>query len=263
MLKRELKINFRSFLIWTNVLISLFLVVYLMYPAIMKSDSVQMMDEMMEMFPEEVLIAFNMDISSMDTAYGWLKTEGFVFALIIIGVYAGVLGANILLKEESEKTIEYLNSLPIKRGTILIHKVICGIMYIFLMVGIIGVFNYIGLKLSGEFDIKQYWLLSITPLFSALPLFAITLFISTFFHKTKKTFGIGLGIAIVSYFIQVLSEMNETAEFLKYFTVYTLSDIRNVIIDISINPLMIVLSLFITMFFVALSYVEYDKKELV
>lgn len=263
MLKRELKINFKSFLIWTSVLIALFLVVYLMYPSIMKSNSIQMMDEMMEMFPKEVLVAFNMDISSMDTAYGWLKTEGFVFALIIVGIYAGILGSNILLKEESDKTIEYLNSLPIKRGTILIHKVICGISYIFLMIAAINIFNYVGLKLSGEFDVKQYWLLSITPLFSALPIFAIALFISTFFHKTKKTFGIGLGIAIVSYFIQVLAEMNEKAEYLKYFTVYTLSDIRNVIIESAINPLMIVLSIFITMVFVVFAYIEYDKKELV
>jgi len=263
MLKREFKINFKSFLIWTSVLIGLFLVVYLMYPSITKSDSIQMIDEMMAMFPEEVLVAFNMDISSMDTAYGWLKTEGFVFTLIIIGVYAGILGSSILLKEESDKTIEYLNSLPIKRGTILIHKVICGVIYIILMVVAISIFNYIGLKLSGEFDVKQYFLLSITPLFSALPLFAITLFISTFFHKTKKTFGIGLGMAIISYFVQVLAEMNEKAEFLKYFTVYTLSDIRNVIIENTINPLMIVLSVFITVLFIVFSYIEYARKELV
>jgi len=263
MLKRELKVNFKSFLIWTSILMALFLVVYLMYPAIMKSDSVQMMDEMMEMFPEEVIKAFNMDISSMDTAYGWLKTEGFVFVLIIIGVYAGILGSSILLKEESDKTIEYLNSLPIKRGAILLQKVICGIIYIVLMIVVISIFNYIGLKLSGEFDEKQYWLLSITPVFSALPIFAITLFISTFFHKTKKTFGIGLGIGIVSYFIQVLSEMNEKGEFLKYFTVYTLSDIRNVILNITINPIMPILSIFITVLFVLFTYIKYDRKELV
>lgn len=262
MLKRELKVNFKSFLIWTGVLITLFLVVYLMYPSIIKSDKIQMLDEMMEMFPEEVLIAFNMDISSMDTAYGWLKTEGFVFALIIIGIYAGILGSNILLKEESDKTIEYLNSLPIKRGAILLQKVIAGIIYIVFMVLVMSLFNYVGLKLSGNFDEKQYLLLSITPLFSALPIFSISLFVSTFFHKTKKTFGIGLGIAVVSYFVQVLAEMNEKTEFLKYITVYTFSDIRNVIIDSFINPLMIIISIFITILFVLFSYIEYDKKEL-
>lgn len=263
MLKREFKINFKSFFIWTGVLILLFLVVYAMYPSIIKSDSVEMLDEMMQMFPEEVIKMFNMDIASMDTAFGWLKTEGFVFILLIIGVYAGILGSNILIKEESDKTIEYLHSLPVKRSRILLKKVICGISYIILMVLVTGIFNYIGLSLSGDFDKKQYIYLSITPLLSALPLFAITLFISTFFHKTKKTFGIGLGVALGSYFVQVLAEMNEVAEFLKYFTVYTLSDIRNVIVDVSINPIMLVLSLVITIIFIILSLARYDRKELV
>ena len=263
MLKREFKVNLKSFLIWTGVLILLFVVVYAMYPSIVKSDNVQMMDEMLKMFPEEVIKMFNMDISSMDTAFGWLKTEGFVFILLIIGVYSGILGSSILLKEESDKTIEYLHSLPVKRSTILLKKVICGISYIILMVLITGIFNYIGLSLSGDFDKKQYIYLSITPLLSAIPLFTITLFISTFFHKIKKTFGLGLGIAFASYFLQVISEMSEKTEIFKYFTVYTLSDIRNVIVDITINPVMIVLSIAITVIFVILSLARYDRKELV
>ena len=118
MLRRELKINFKSFLIWTPILVVLFLAVFSIYPSIISSDNIQMIDEMIKMFPEEMLKAFNMDISSMDTAFGWLKTEGFIFVLLLTGVYASILGSNILLKEESDKTIEYLNSLPIKRRSI-------------------------------------------------------------------------------------------------------------------------------------------------
>ena len=263
MLKRELKINLKSFLIWTTVLVSLFLIAFLMYPSIMKSENVQMIDEMIKIFPEEVLKALNMDISSIDTAFGWLKSEGFIFVLLIIGAYASILGSNILLKEESDKTIEYLNSLPIKRSTILTQKIICAIIYIVLIVITTGIFNYIGLSISGKFDQKQYLLLSITPLLSALPLFAITLFISTFFHKTKHTFGIGLGLTLISYFLQVLSEISETTEFLKLFTVYTLSDVRNVIIHTSIDPITIIISLSITSLFLIGTYLKYNQKELV
>lgn len=263
MLKRELKINLKSFLIWTGILIILFLAVFLIYPSIINSDNIKMMDEYVKMFPEEMLKAFNMDISSMDTAFGWLKTEGFIFVLLLTGVYSSILGSNILLKEESDKTIEYLNSLPIKRKNILSRKIICGIIYIVLMIVIVGIFNYIGLDLSGEFDKKQYILLSITPLLVSLPLFAINLFISTFASKTKKTFGISLGIAFASYFLQILSEMNDVTEFFKYFTVYTLADVRNVIVDVAINPIMIVISLAITLLFIISTYIRYEKKELV
>lgn len=263
MFKRELKINLKSFIIWTSILIGLFLVVFLVYPSIVNSENMEMMDEMMKMFPEEMLKAFNMDISTINSAFGWLKTEGFVFVLLITGIYSGILGSNILLKEESDKTIEYLNSVPVTRKNIVINKILCGLLYIILMIAIIGIFNFIGLSLSGEFDRKSYILLSLTPIFSSIVIFAVCLFLSTFTHKTKKTIGISLGIVFASYFLNVISEMGESTEFLKYISIFTLADIRNVIINESINPLMIVLTIGITVIFMIFTTIRYEKKELV
>lgn len=263
MFRREMKINLKNFIIWTSILIVLFLVVYLVYPSIINSDSVKSMDEMMKMFPEKMLKAFNMDISSINTAFGWLKTEGFVFVLLITGIYSGILGSNILLKEESDKTIEYLNSVPVTRKSIIINKILCGLIYIVLTILIVGIFNFVGLTLSGDFDRKSYILLSITPIFSSVVIFAICLFLSTFTHKTKKTIGISLGFVFVSYFLNVISEMGESTEFLKYISIFTLADIRNVIIDVSINPIMIMISLLITVFFIFFSVYHYNRKELV
>ena len=263
MFKRELKINLKSFIIWTSILIGLFLVVFLIYPSIINSANMEMIDEMMKIFPEEMLKAFNMDLSTIDSAFGWLKTEGFVFVLLITGVYSGILGSNILLKEESDKTIEYLNSVPVTRKNIVLNKILCGLFYIILMIVIIGIFNFIGLSLSGEFDRKSYILLSITPLFSSIVIFAICLFLSTFTHKTKKTLGISLGIVFVSYFLNIISEMAESTKFLKYISIFTLADIRNVILNASINPLLIVLTVVITVIFMILTIIHYEKKELI
>ncbi len=263
MLKREMKINLKSFIIWTSILIGLFLVVFLVYPSIVNSENMEMMDEMMKMFPEEMLKAFNMDISTIDSAFGWLKTEGFVFVLLITGIYSGILGSNILLKEESDKTIEYLNSVPVKRKNIVLNKIFCGLFYIVIMIVIIGIFNFIGLSLSGEFDKKSYILLSITPLFSSIVIFAICLFLSTFTHKTRKTIGISLGIVFVSYFLNIISEIGESTEFLKYISIFTLADVRNVILNVSINPLLVVLAIGIAAVFMILTMIRYAGKELV
>ena len=131
------------------------------------------------------------------------------------------------------------------------------------MIAIIGIFNFIGLSLSGEFDRKSYILLSITPLFSSIVIFAICLFLSTFTHKTKKTLGISLGIVFVSYFLNVISEIGESTEFLKYISIFTLADIRNVILNVSINPILVVLAICITVIFMILTMIRYEKKELV
>ena len=263
MLKRELKVNFKSFLIWSLCLILLYGFVYLMYPSIIKSDNIKMIDEMMKIFPEEVLKALNMDISSIDTAFGWLKTEGFVFILLIIGCYSGILGSNIILKEENDKTIEYLNSLPISRNNIVISKALTGLIYIISMILLIGIFNYIGLTISGSFDTKQYILLSITPIFPSIVIYFICMFLSTFTHKTKKMLGISLGIVLISYILNTLSTIAESTEFLKYLSIFTLADIRNVIINIEINPLMIVISILLSIILFVLTLINYNKKELI
>ncbi len=263
MLKREFKVNLKSFVIWLSILIIMFLFVYLIYPYIITDETMKSMDELMKVFPEEVLKAFNMDMTSIETAYGWFKTEGFMFILLIIGFYSSILGGNILLKEENDKTIEYLGSLPIKRSKIITNKILVSIVYILSMVLILGIFNYIGLSLSCSFDSKQFILLSITPIFIGLPLFAINLFISTFLHKTKGIVGISLGMVFIFYLFSVLSELSSNVEFIKYFSIYTLADTRNVISNISINSINIIISLLITIVFIISTYIRYNKKELI
>ena len=44
MLEREMKINFKNFIIWTVTLVLVFFVVYLMYPSIINSDNIKMID---------------------------------------------------------------------------------------------------------------------------------------------------------------------------------------------------------------------------
>jgi ABC-2 type transport system permease protein len=263
MIKRELKINFKSFILWTSILIGIFLIVFLVYPYIITDDSMKNLDEMMKVFPEELLKAFNMDLTSINTAYGWLKSEGFMFVLLIIGFYSSNLGYNILLKEEYDKTIEYLSFLPIKRSKILTNKIIVSIIYIIGMTLILGLFNYIALLISGDFNHKEYILLSLTPILISLPLFALNLYISTFIKRPKKSLGLSLGLVFLFYILNVLSELSNKVEFLKYFSVYTLADIRNVIEKIKINQINIIISLMITTLLIIGTYKRYNSKELI
>ncbi len=263
MFLREIKVNLKSFLIWLSVLLGIFLVVFLIYPHMFNKENMEMFDEMMAMFPEEVLKAFNMDIASIDTVFGWIKTEGFIFALLIIGCYASILGSNILLKEESDKTIEYLNSLPITRSKIVLNKFLCGICYVVLMVLGLSIFNYLGLILSGNFDHKSYLLLSITPLFSSLVFFSLSMFLSTFTHKTKKMLGISLGIVFISYILQTIASLSDNVSFLKYFSIFTLADTRYVITNSALNMNIIFISIILTILFLGLTLIRYNKKELI
>lgn len=263
MLKKELKNNFKSFILWTLILLSIYLLVYLVYPSIINSGNIKEIDEMMKLFPDEILKAFNMDISSLDSSYGWLKSEGFIFILIIVGCYASILGSNILLKEENDKTIEYLCMLPISRTKILNSKIVVSLLYIISMIFTITLFNFVALKLSGPLDTKEFLLISITPLFSSLVFFFISLFVSNYTHKSKKMLGFSIGIVFISYILNTLTSLDKSVEFLKYFSVFTLSDLRNVILNAELDFKLILISIVISILLYILSLIKYNKKEMI
>ena len=261
MLKRELKITRKSLFIWLLVLFSIFALVFAIYPYIMTETSGVSMDELLSMFPEEVLKAFNMDIADISTALGWLKTEGIIFLLLIYGLYASILGSNIVLKEESDKTIEFLYSKPISRNKILTTKIIAGIINIFVLVLLNTIFINIGLLICDCYNFKEINLLCLVPLLPTLVIFFISLCISTFFKKTKQTIGISIALVFINYFIYTFASISSKIENLKYITVYTLADIRNVINKINFNIINIPISIALIMILLFISYKKYNQKE--
>ena len=75
--------------------------------------------------------------------------------------------------------------------------------------------------------------------------------------------GITLGLVFGSYILYMLSTIAKEMEFLKYISVFTLADIRNVIQNVEINPIMIVSSLILSLVFFIITMIHYNKKELV
>ena len=113
------------------------------------------------------------------------------------------------------------------------------------------------------FDLNNAFSFLFSILLSCISIFFICLFLSTFTHKTKKMIGVSLGFVMISYIINIFSNLAESTEFLKYFSVFTLADIRNVILNIRINPIMILISLLISVVFLILTLINYNKKELI
>ena len=262
MFKREIKTNFKSFLIWLIVTLSLLVIVYLVYPIVLAGPEAKQLNDMMKVFPADILKLFNMDISSIDSVYGWLKSEGYVFLVMIISSYSALLGANILVKEENDKTIEYLGVTPIKRNDIVIKKSLVGILYVIAFNLVLLLFNLVCLLLSGDLDITEFILVSISPLFPCIILFFMCMFISTFSHKSKQMLGITLGIVFFSNAITALAKLSVKVDFLKYFSVYTLADIRNVILHKTMDPYYLAITIALSIAFLSLTMLRYNKKEL-
>lgn len=263
MLKRELKINLKSFLIWVSILLGMYILIFAIYPHLMNENTKESLNQMMQSMPQEILSTFNMDIVGIESAYGWFKTEGYTFLTLIGGLYASILGATILLKEENDKTIEFLATKPVSRNQIVTAKVLCGVLYIVAFTIIITIGNLIALKVSGDVDISEFLTISLLPMLLYGMLFFITLFLSTFFKKTRKSMSMGIGILFASYFLQIIGSMGENIEFLKKISLFEFVSSRYLLLEGHIHVGYLLIGLGIIVVMLLGTYRRYQQKEFV
>lgn len=261
MFKREFKINFKSLILWSVILLSIYVLIFAIYPSLINEKTKESLSMMMETMPQEMLAAFNMDIVGIESAFGWFRTEGYVFLTLLGGIYAAILGSTILLKEESDKTIEFLYAKPVSRKQIVTSKILCGIINIFIFTTIITIGNYIGLFKTEGFEIKQFLMISIIPILLYYMLFFICLFISTFMKKTKKAMTLSIGIVFISYFMQIIGSMGENIEWIKNISLFEFTSSRYIVLNNHINMTYLGVGIGIIILCLLGTYYRYEHKE--
>lgn len=261
MFKKEFKSNLKGLLIWSIIMTLLFAIVYLVYPSLI--EDAQMMNEFLKAMDEKMLALFNMDVIGLDSVFGWVATEGYLMILLVGGCYFGILGSNIVLKEENDKTIEFLYAKPISRSKIITSKLLCGLSYAIIFNTLIGLTNLIGLYLSNDLDLNKLFLITLLPIFSHSFIFVLSVLISTFLRKTSQSIGICLGSLFGLYFISIISSLADIVEFLKYLTPFYYVEARSIILNSNINLINIIVLLGATILLTIMIYRKYSKKELI
>ncbi len=261
MLKREFFTNLKSLIIFSSILVVTYILVIAIYPSIATSGL--NINEILKVFPEELLKVFNMDIFDISTALGWLETEGFIFWILLSGFYSAILGATILTKEENDKTIEILLSKPVSRNEVVINKLICGIINVFIFNLLVYLTCVFGLLLIDDLDFKIVTLISIGTFMIDLMLFTITLMISSFFNKTSVTRNIALAIVFLSYIMQIVGGLTSSLEFLKNISIFEFFSVRYIAVNNCLDPLYLILSIIIILCAILITFINYNKKELV
>ena len=259
MLKREFKVNLKSFIIWTLIMVITFTVVFLVYPSIVE-NSKEALDTMMLSMPSEMLSMFNMDKVSITSVFGWLVTEGYMMITLVVSCYSAILGSTVLVREIDDKTIEYLYSKPISRNKIYINKIIPSISYIVLINIFIGLTTLIGLLGNNEFVFIKWLLLTLLPLLLHLFIFFFSLMISNYFKKTRKSMGISLGITFMFYLLNVLGLLSDKISFLKYISPFTYIDSKYVI-DGKMDYLYLIIITLSTIICILISNIKYRKQQ--
>ena len=121
--RMEMRRNFRTLIIWAAVCGALTLLLTMLYPAMLSSDMLALMNAKLASLPKELVDMFNLsgeDIRQLPQFFAYF----FQFVMMAACVYGATLGLSVISREESEGTIEFLYAKPLRRSQIVTGKLL-------------------------------------------------------------------------------------------------------------------------------------------
>ena len=258
LVKHELRQGRTALLIWTAAIGFLLTVCVFLFPE-MKGE----MENIGDMFGSMGAFsdAFGMDQLNFGTLVGFYAIEcGNVLGLGG-AFYAAICAAGILSKEEKDKTAEFLLSHPVSRTSILIQKLIAVVVQITVMNLVVYLLSVGSMAVIGEtIPWKEINLMHLAYYFLQLELGGICFGISAFLRK--GSLGAGLGVAVMLYFANLISNMAEAAEFLKYITPFAYCDGADIVTNGKLDLLLLSLGLVVMLIGIGSGYWQYTRKDI-
>lgn len=258
LIKHELKQGKLSFFIWTAAIGLLLSVCVFLFPEMKgQMDGVSDMFASMGSFTE----AFGMDRLNFGTLIGFYAVEcGNVLGLGG-AFFACLCAVGVLSKEEKNRTAEFLMTHPIKRSRIVTEKLVAVLIQITAMNLIIYALSVGSMAVIGEtIPWKEINLLHLAYYLLQIELMGICFGVSAFMRKGSV--GVGLGIAAIMYFLNLIANITKSAEFLKYITPFGYCEGADIIAEGSLDGKMVAVGMVFCVIGIASAYVGYIKKDI-
>jgi ABC-2 type transport system permease protein len=200
------------------------------------------------------------DLSKASGFYGVL----FLYLVLMATVHATMLGADIISKEERDKTAEFLMVKPISRNEIITSKLLAATMNIL-------IFNIITLAISiiivGKYSKGEAVSSDIVTLMSGMLILQLMfMFIGTAIaaicKKPKSATSISTAVLLITFILSIAVDMNSKLESLKYLTPFKYFDAKNLMYGGGFQWSFVILSIIIISASVWITYTFYEKRDM-
>lgn len=258
LMKHELRQGRLSLIIWTASIGFLMAVCVFLFPE-MKGQ----MDGVSEMFASmgSFSAAFGMDRLNFGELIGFYGVECGNILGLGGAFFASLCAVSVLAKEEKEHTAEFLLTHPVSRGRIVAEK-LCAV-----LLQIVGLnLVVLGLALASIAAIgesipwKELLLLHLAYFLMQLVLAGICFGLSAFLRRASL--GIGLGIAAIMYFLNIISNISDQAEFLKYITPFGFTEGADIVANGHLDTTLVLLGLLYGVLGIAVAFWRYCRKDI-
>lgn len=257
-LKREIISQKFTMLIWGLAMGFMIALCVFIYPQ-MKSQ----MDQMSEMMASmgSFTKAFGMDQLNFGTLTGFYAVECGNMLGIGGAFFSAIIAVSSLMKEEKDRTAEFLLTHPVSRINVITQKLISVFAMIVIVNVIVVVCAVIPLLVINE-DVAwgTFMLFHLAYLILQFEIAGICFGVSAFISKFGV--GIGIGIAALFYFMNIISNITSDARALKYITPFGYTDGGNIVNCNSLEGEYIAPGMLFMVVGIVVAYIKYSKKDI-
>ena len=257
---RELKANLRSLLIWGGIVI-LFVTI-----GISKFSAYEGNPEMLailDALPPAMLSAFNFKAFNLTTITGFFGVM-FIYFALILSIAAAMWGSDIISKEERDKTVEFSLTLPVTRSRLVTAKTLAALVNcIGLLLITWGASLVSAAQYQPDSEFYNFLRLCMLALFiMQLTFLAIGIFLGCAMKQYKRASSVAVSLLLGTYFLSIISGLNENLEFLKYFSPFKYFDAGMMLHESRIDLGFVWLSAGIIAVSMIGAYVTYSRRDL-
>jgi ABC-2 type transport system permease protein len=259
-IKRELRANLKSLLIWSVIVLLFVTVGFSKFSAYEGNPELL---AILDTLPPAVIEAFNFNAFNLTTITGFFGVMFGYFALIL-SISAAMWGSDIITKEERDKTVEFALTLPVTRGKLVTGKTVSAVIncFILLMVtwGAILV-NATAYQTDSQFF--DFVSLSLLALFILQMIFlAVGIFLGCAMTHYKRASSLAVSILLGTYFLSIIAGLNENLDFLKYFSPFKYFNPGVLLHEAKLDIAFVLLSAGIIAVSLVGAYITYAKRDL-
>jgi ABC-2 type transport system permease protein len=259
---REMKAHQKSLIFWCIGVILMVTTGMAKYTSM--SGSGESMNELMSDMPKSLQAIMGTGVFDLSKASGYYGVL-FLYLLMMATIHAVLLGANIISKEERDKTSEFLFVKPVSRKKIISLKLAAALSNI-VVINIITLISSILILAkysNGEEEVIGDVGILMVGMFQLQLLFmVIGTGLAAVMKNPKRASYISTGILLLTFILSIAIDLNEKLEFLKYLTPFKYFEAKNIMYDGGFEGVFVTLTVgFITILLIV-TYRFFSNKDL-
>ncbi|MCA1032424.1 ABC transporter permease [Bacillus timonensis] len=259
--KRELKANRKSLILWSLGVVFLILSSMGKYSSL--STTGQSMNDLMASMPkslQSIMGTGSFDLSEPIGYFGLL----YLYVIVMATIHAAMLGANMLSKEERDKTSEFLLVKPITRQYIITSKLIAALVNVLLFNFVTFIASFIMVQNAGpeESVIREIVLLMMGMFILQLIFLSVGTAVAAITKRPKRANSIATGILLVTFILSIIINLDSRLEPLAYFTPFKYFEAETLLSGEGFGLAYVFLSMLLIILLTLCSYSVYGKRDL-